>query len=126
MFVDFTYQPVRRAEGDVEGILVHAVDVRYREQLQDVLQREQEDRFRQAIDSMLDTVVIAAPVRDDDGGIVDLTVEFVNAGGDEVGRRRPDQLTGRRFRELWPNIVTSGLLADYIRGGRDRRGAGPR
>jgi PAS domain-containing protein len=118
LFVDFTYQPVRGTGGTVEGILVHAFDVtpavRSREQLQDALRREQEDRFRQAIDSMIDTVMIAAPVRDQGDRIVDLRVEFVNAGSDEIGKRRPEQLTGRSFTQLWPNIAASGLLAEYI------------
>lgn len=116
--VDFTFEPVRGADGAVEGILVQAVEVtdavRYREELQEVLQREQEDRFRQAIDSMLDTVIIAGPVRDDAGVIVDLVVEFVNSGGDEVGKREREQLIGGRFKELWPNIEAQGLLTQYI------------
>lgn len=118
LFVDFTFQPVRDARGAVEGILVHAFDVtaavRSRQQLEEALRREQEDRFRHAIDSMIDTVMIAAPVRSGDGRIIDLAVECVNPGRDEIGRRRREELEGRRFTELWPNIAASGLLAQYI------------
>lgn len=119
IFVDFTYQPVHDAERSVEAILVHAVDVtaavRSREQLAEALRREQEDRFRQAIDSMIDTVMIAAPVHDPDGRIVDLTVTFVNSGTDELRRRPREQLVGRRFTELWPNVEACGLLSQYVR-----------
>ena len=118
LFVDFIYQPIRGATGEVEAILAHAVDVtegvRAREQLAEALRREQEDRFRRAIDSMIDTVLIALPLRDGEGRIVDLEVTFVNSGDDELGRRTREQLIGRRFTELWPNLEASGLLARYI------------
>ena len=116
--VDFTYQPVWDADGAVEGILVHAVDVtagvRAREQLRDVLQRHHEDRFRKAVDSMIDTVMIATPVRGEDERIVDFTVEFVNAVGGRIDKREREELIGRRFTELWPNVVSSGLLARHV------------
>jgi PAS domain-containing protein len=119
VFVDFTYQPVHGAGGEVEGILVHAIDVtpsvRAREQLRTAVEREQEDRFRQAIDSMIDTVMIAEPVRGPGGAVVDFTIEFVNEGHDEVGGRRASELTGRRFTEVWPAIGASGLLDAYTR-----------
>ena len=118
VYVDFIYQPIRNATGDVEAILAHAVDVtegvRAREQLADALRREQEDRFRRAIDSMIDTVIIGAPVRDDTGGIVDIEVTFVNSGRDELGRRPSHQLMGRRFTDLWPNVEATALLGRYI------------
>ena len=118
VYVDFTYQPVRGADGGIQGILVHAFDVtegiRLRDQLQDALRREQEDRFRQAINSMIDTVMIATPLREADGRIVDFRVTFVNSGGDEIGRRSPEQLEGRRFTELWPNFSSSDLFASYV------------
>jgi serine phosphatase RsbU (regulator of sigma subunit) len=116
--VDFTCQPVRDQDGSVEGILVHAVDVtdgvRARAQLRDTLRSEHEDRFRRAIDSMLDTVMIAVPVRGDDGLIVDFVVVFVNAVGGRIDKRAREDLVGRRFTELWPNVIGSGLMARHI------------
>jgi PAS domain-containing protein len=118
LFLDFTYQPVHGADGGIEGILVFAVDVTVsvltREQVEATERRLQENRFRRAIDSMIDTVVIGAAVTDDDGRVVDFTVEFINAGHDEVGRREARELLGRRFTELWPNVASSGLLGRYV------------
>ena len=115
--VDFTFQPYRAADGTVEGILVHAADVtasvQARRQLGEALRREEEDRFRQAVDSLMDTVILASPVRGADGAIVDFTVTFVNAGQDELGRRERSDLTGRRFSTLWPNVAQSGLMERY-------------
>jgi PAS domain S-box-containing protein len=116
--VDFIYQPIRGASGEVEAILGFAVDVtaavRAREQLTEALRREQEDRFRAAIDSMNDTVIIARPLPDGDGRVDDFLVTFVNSGPDEVGRRRREDLIGRRFTELWPNVTATGLLERYL------------
>jgi len=117
VFVDFIYQPVRGADGAVEGILGMGVDVtetvRAREQLTDLLRREQEDRFRQAIDSLLDTVVMAAPVRDGLGRIEDFVVSFVNRGRNESIRQPRTELIGRRMLELWPEVAGSGLLERF-------------
>jgi len=118
VIVDFTYQPLWDGDGSVEGILVHAVDVtagvRAREQLGEVLQRKHQDRFLKAIDSMIDTVMIGAPIRDEDGTVVDFTVEFANAAGGRLDKRAREELIGRRFTELWPNVTSSGLLARHV------------
>jgi serine phosphatase RsbU (regulator of sigma subunit) len=118
LVVDFTYQPLWGVDEAVEGILVHAVDVtagvRAREQLREVLERKHEDRFSKAIDSMIDTVMIATPVRDDDGAVVDFTVEFANAAGGRLDKRAREELIGRRFTDLWPNVTSSGLMARHI------------
>lgn len=117
IFVDFIYQPFTGADGKVEGILIHAVDVTQavhaRQRLNEALQREQEDRFRRAIESMIDTVIIATPIVGADGVAEDFEVSFVNGGTDEVGRRAPDEVIGRRFTELWPAVGDSGLLQKY-------------
>lgn len=105
--VDFIYEPLRGATGDVEGVLGFAVDVT-------AAVRARDDRFRAAIDSMNDTVIIASPL-EELAGVEDLVVSFVNSGSDELGRRRRDELMGRRFRELWPNVESSGLLGRYLR-----------
>ena len=116
--VDFTYQPIRGGSGQVEAILGFAVEVteavRAREELTEALRREQEDRFRAAIDSMIDTVIIAEPVQARAGAIEDFVVTFVNSGQDEIGRRQGDELIGRRFRDLWANVEASGLLEHYV------------
>jgi PAS domain S-box-containing protein len=116
IFVDFTFQPFRGESGEVEGILVHSVDVtaavQARQQLADALTREQENRFRQAIEGLIDTVIIAEPLRTE-GEIVDFRVTFMNGGTDEVARREPSQMVGRHFTDLWPNFEASGLLRHY-------------
>jgi serine phosphatase RsbU (regulator of sigma subunit) len=123
-FADFTFQPIRRGDGAIEGVLVHAVDVtddvRARRALEaaadEIRQLEmeaQENRFRQAVDGMLDPAMMCRPVRDDAGEVVDLRVEYANAAAD------PGAGTGRSsvervLSELWDGIREAGLLAQYV------------
>jgi PAS domain-containing protein len=72
------------------------------------------DRFRTALDSLLDHVTIARSVRDDEGRIVDFTIEFMNAPSRDGAGRGPDELVGKRVTEMYPNIVDSGLYEHYL------------
>lgn len=123
-FADFTFQPIRRTDGAVEGVLVHAVDVTddvhrrraLEEASQEIRQLElqaQEDRFRQAVDGMLDPVLMCLPVTDDAGAVVDLRVAYANVAAGP-GRRGTGPLVGRLLSELWDGIREAGLLERYV------------
>jgi PAS domain S-box-containing protein len=73
----------------------------------------QEDRFRGALDAMLDNVSIVGAVRDDDGTIVDFELEFVNRATLERAGRSSEEMVGRRVSELYPNWRASGV-ADLL------------
>ncbi|HVF76313.1 MAG TPA: SpoIIE family protein phosphatase [Acidimicrobiales bacterium] len=125
-FVDFTYQPVPGPSGDVVGILVHAVDVTEAVQAREALQQAadeiraleieaQEDRFRQAIDNMLESVMMCSPVRDARGRVVDLHIDYVNRAVEEIGGRPPEELKGRLMSGAWPMLAESTLFEQYLR-----------
>lgn len=125
-YIDFTYQPVAGPSGDVAGILVHAVDVtdaveaqaalqKAAEEIRELERQAQEDRFRQAIDNMLDSVMMCSPVRDADGRVVDLHVDYVNRAAVEVGGRPPEELRGRVMSEAWPMLADTPLFEQYLR-----------
>jgi PAS domain-containing protein len=84
---------------------------RLHSQIQDLLVARHEDRFRQAVDAMLDSVMLLAPVRDG-GRIVDFVVAYANAAVEEVAGRHPAELTGRRLLDLWPG-ARGGLFDRY-------------
>ena len=124
-FADFTFQPVRRADGVIEGVLVHAVDVtddlRSRQALEaaaaEIRQLElqaQEDRFRQAVDGMLDPAMMCRPVRDEAGNVVDLLVEYTNPASTPPARTDGRSAVGRLLTEVWPGIRRDGLLERYL------------
>jgi hypothetical protein len=70
----------------------------------------QEDRFRGALDAMLDHVSIVRAVRDDDGTIVDFELEFLNRSTLDRAGRGADEMVGRRVTELYPNWRGSGVF----------------
>ena len=69
-----------------------------------------EVEFRHALDAMLDDVVVARAVRDDDGEIVDFVIEFVNSHGSSGARRGSDGLVGQLICEVHTDWRTSGMF----------------
>ena len=72
--------------------------------------KAQEDRFRVAVDTMLDPVMMCRPVRDGSGSVVDLRIEYVNAAA-QAGAAGP---LGTLLSDLWPTIRDRGLLQQYL------------
>jgi PAS domain S-box-containing protein len=68
------------------------------------------DRFRSALDSMLDHVAIARSERDEHGRIVDFRIEFANAPTVDGAGRTADQLMGQRVTEIYPAWRSSGFF----------------
>jgi PAS domain S-box-containing protein len=125
-YLDFTFQPVRRGDGSVEGVLAHAVDVteavlarraleQAAEEIRALEAEAQEDRFRLAIDSMLDPVLICSSVVDADGRVADLQVEYLNDAARRPRRAGTGSSVGRRLSVVWPGIAEAGLLERYVR-----------
>lgn len=65
------------------------------------------------LDALVDNVIIARAVRDDDGAILDFVVEHAGAGAAVVLGRR--ELTGRTFLQLHPMIAGDGGLFTRMR-----------
>jgi signal transduction histidine kinase len=70
-------------------------------------------RFRAALETMLDSVVMTTAVRDDDGRIVDFVVDYINPVA-EIGQRRAEQIVGRRFLDVWPSTIESPIWGMYL------------
>lgn len=66
-----------------------------------------QDRFRAALDSMLDSVTIAESVRDAEERIVDFRVDFVN---DASRRKTADLASGRRLLDQRPDWGRDGTF----------------
>lgn len=110
--------PQHTEDGSLRGVFATFEDITLRreaqEALQESLRREQENRFRRAIDALPESVLMAEPVRED-GAIVDFAVVYANESVSEIGGRAATELVGRRFTDLWPGITESGLLTNYVR-----------
>jgi serine phosphatase RsbU (regulator of sigma subunit) len=78
-------------------------------------ERTERDRFRTAMDAMIDQVILARSVRDHHGAITDFEVEFANATAlDSTGRQARD-LVGQRVSALYPRWRSSGMLDQFAR-----------
>ena len=72
------------------------------------------DRFRAALDAMLDHVAIGTAIRDAAGTIVDFEVNFMNAPSIDGAGRTAEDLTGQRMREMYPAWQESGLFDSFV------------
>ena len=71
-----------------------------------------DQRFRAAMETMLDSVLMTTAIRADDGQIVDFVVDYVNPAG-QIGQHRAAEVMGRRLLELWPGTAQSPIWAMY-------------
>ncbi len=74
----------------------------------------EQDRFRVALDAMLDDVAIARAVRAADGTIEDFVLDFVNRASQDGAGRDGDDLVGRSVLDLYPGWRTSGMFERFV------------
>jgi len=72
-----------------------------------------DERFRRALDSILDLVVVERAVRNAQGEIIDFEIEWMNNAPVDVAGRPRDQLIGHRISELYPVLAGGELIAGY-------------
>jgi PAS domain S-box-containing protein len=76
--------------------------------------RDSDERFRSALETMLDAVFLCETVRDDAGRIVDFRYTFANPAAVDVRGRRVEDLVGHRLLELYPAMARSPLFVGYV------------
>ncbi|HLZ36938.1 MAG TPA: PAS domain-containing protein [Mycobacteriales bacterium] len=96
-----------------DGLVVLWRDVTDRAEAASAL-RASDERFRGALEAMLDAVFLCEAVRDDAGHVVDLRYTFANPAAVDVRGRRVDELVGHRLLELYPAMSRSPLFAGYL------------
>jgi PAS domain S-box-containing protein len=72
--------------------------------------RESEERFRRAVESMLDGFAICSPVRDEQGEVVDFRYEFVNDAACRLNDLPRERMIGHRIGELFPAYLEGELF----------------
>lgn len=68
------------------------------------------DRFRGALDAMLDLVTIGTAIRNQDGEVVDFRIDHVSAGSEDWAGRSAADLVGRSMLEVYPRWRQSGVF----------------
>ena len=79
-----------------------------------VASRQAEQWFRDALEAMIDNVMIAHSVRDTNGEIVDFEFDFVKRSVVDRAGRTADELLGRRLCDLYPAWRSSGMMQQFI------------
>ncbi len=67
--------------------------------------REAAERQSAVLETMLDAVTVSTAVRDATGRIVDFRLDYTNAASQAFYGRPADELVGRCWSELWPDLV---------------------
>lgn len=94
------------------GILGTTRDIQKRKQVQDALLRS-EERFRTAVETMLDGFAIFSSVRDEAGTIVDFRYEYINRAGCQLNQMPLEEHLGKTILELLPAHKEVGLIDQY-------------
>ena len=93
--------------------VVHMHDTSERKRTErELVQRD--DRFRSAVNSMLDAFAVARAVRDEHGEIVDFVYEYVNDAACRDNRRSREDTVGQRLLDVIPQPTDSGNFAQYV------------
>lgn len=105
-------EPTRDATGKTTGLMGTALDITELRETHRELELS-EERFRTAVDNMIEPFALYSAIRDDHGEIVDFRCEYINQpGAGSVGMQIED-MRGKSISDLFPGRLESGLTGRY-------------
>jgi two-component system, chemotaxis family, CheB/CheR fusion protein len=107
-------RPYRTVEDRIDGVVISFVDITTTKQTEEALRRS-EAHFRSALEAMLDAALLLSPLYDTAGEIVNFQIDFASRVALAVAQMTRAEVVGHRLTEIFPNLVTIGLLDTYIR-----------
>jgi PAS domain S-box-containing protein len=124
-YLDCVYQPIRGLNGEVEGLLIHTVEVSEqvfaRQAIEEANEREQHQRSAAEFErNQLRELFKQAPAGIAILAGADHRWSFANSNYGEIVGRRPEELIGRPIRETLPELKDQGffeLLDEVFRSG---------
>ena len=96
-----------------DGLLLVVRDVTAEHDVVDSL-RQGSELFAAITQALNDAVAVWSAVRDEDGTIVDLRYDFVNASAERLVGMDREQLIGKGLLELFPERGQQGVFAQYL------------
>jgi PAS domain S-box-containing protein len=106
-----TYTPDFGPDGSVRGFVALFQDITGERAVEETVLRS--ERFRHAIEGLLDAFGFLTPVLGADGAAVDFRVEYVNAVAQRYAGLPRERYEGRLITEVFPNAEESGFLGMY-------------
>lgn len=107
--VETRLSSIRDSGGRVTHLLSMSRDITDRIFAERAL-RSSERRIRGAVDASLDALVIARPLQDDSGRVVELTVLDFNARAASISALPSEAITGATFFDAFPHSLNTELL----------------
>ena len=77
-------------------------------------ERRAQETYAAASEASLDAFFVLRSVLDQDGAVIDFTIEDTNSRGEQLAGLGKDQLCGRSLREIVPHFLTNGIIADLV------------
>jgi PAS domain S-box-containing protein len=112
--VEAHYVPHVDPQGKVLGFFALVNDITRYKKTEEAL-RESEERFRTAVENMLDCLGLYSAVRNEQGEIQDFRIEYVNAAACDNNLMQRQAQIGKLLCEILPGHRESGLFAEYCR-----------
>jgi PAS domain S-box-containing protein len=114
-YLDCVYQPIRGLNGEVEGLLIHTVEVSEqvfaRQAIEEANEREQHQRAAAEFErNQLRELFKQAPAGIAILAGADHRWSFANSNYGEIAGRRPEELLGRTIRETLPELEGQGFF----------------
>ncbi|HEV7918184.1 MAG TPA: PAS domain S-box protein, partial [Solirubrobacterales bacterium] len=109
---DATFEPIQNSRGAIVGVSCAAMDITDAKRMQKEL-TDSEERFRTAIESLLEPYGVFSAVRGEDGTIIDFRVEFINQPACETIGSTQEELVDQMLSEIFPGRLEGGLLQQY-------------
>ncbi|NEP57009.1 MAG: PAS domain S-box protein [Symploca sp. SIO2G7] len=108
----YLINPVLNQGNQVEQVVIISRDITEQKQVETALQAS-EQRFRTAIDNMLDSFGIYSAIRDESGQIVDFSIEYINAAAENSSLLNKQEHIGQSLCQLFPFHRETELFAQY-------------
>ena len=75
--------------------------------------RHSEERFRGAVNGLLDAFIIMSPIRKKNGDLADFRIEYANQVALDLAQAERDEFVGRRVSEIFPPETQKEVLPIY-------------